>query len=164
MRLIIFSTILNLLSFHLSSQNLDFDKVKNELRASYPEINFSNKLLVISQWNSNELASRENHKEFNRVCKIYKSAKLKGGLNGIIFVSISSDTDEIAYSICLKKDSINTPFLICDFKSFSSNSKLSKLGFTLEIKNVIFDENGNLINKNTETDQIYSKFNSLLTR
>jgi hypothetical protein len=135
-----------------------------ELKANYPEIDFSNKLLVINHWNSNDPASRENHKELNRICKIYEGAKLKGGLKGIVFVSISSDTEEIPYSICLKKDGINTRFLMCDFKAFSLNSTLSKLGFTNEVKNVIFDSNGILLNKNIETDQIYSMFNSLLTR
>lgn len=164
MQKIIISFILIMSSFMLSSQNLNYNMINHELKSSYPEIDFSNKLLVISLWNSVDAASRDNHKEFNRICKIYEGAKLKGGLKGIVFASISSDIEDIPYNICLKKDSINTPYLICDFKAFASNSKLSKLGFTNVIKNVIFDYNGVLLNKNIETNQIYATFNSLLTR
>lgn len=158
------TSFLIILSFQLSSQTLNYNMIHNELKANYPEIDFSNKLLVINHWNSNDPVLRESNKEFSRVCKIYEGAKLKGGLKGVVFISISSDNEEITYSICLKKDNINTRFLICDFQAFSSNSKLSKLGFTNEVKNVVFDDNGILLNKNIETNQIYSTFNSLLTR
>lgn len=161
---IVVTSFLTILSCQLSSQNLNYNMINIELKANYPEIDFSNKLLVINHWNSTDPVLRESNKEFSRVCKIYEGAKLKGGLKGIVFVSISSDTEEIPYSICLKKDGINTRFLMCDFKAFSLNSKLSKLGFTNEVKNVIFDSNGILLNKNIETNQIFSTFNSLLTR
>jgi len=162
-KFIVISSLI-MLSCQLSSQNLNYNMISNELKSSYPEIDFSNKLLVISHWNSTDPVLRENIKEFHRVCKIYEGAKLKGGLKGIVFVSISSDTEEIPYYICLKKDGINTRFLMCDFKAFSSNSELYKLGFSSEVKNVIFDYNGILLNKNIETNQIYSTFNALLTR
>lgn len=161
---IVVTSFLTILSCQLSSQNLNYNMINIELKANYPEIDFSNKLLVINHWNSTDPVLRESNKEFSRVCKIYEGAKLKGGLKGIVFVSISSDTEEIPYSICLKKDGINTRFLMCDFKAFSLNSKLSKLGFTNEVKNGIFDSNGILLNKNIETNQIFSTFNSLLTR
>lgn len=161
---IVFCYILIMLTYSLSSQNLNYTVISNELRTSYPEMDFSNKLLVISHWNSVNPVLRESNKEFHRVCKIYEGAKLKGGLKGIVFVSISSDTEEVPYSICLKKDGVNSRFLICDFKSFSAHSKLSTLGLSSQIKNLIFDHNGNVLHKNIETNQIYSTFNSLLTR
>ena len=162
-KFIVISSLI-MLSCQLSSQNLNYNMISNELKSSYPEIDFSNKLLVISHWNSTDPVLRENIKEFHRVCKIYEGAKLKGGLKGIVFVSISSDTEEVPYSICLKKDGVNSRFLICDFKSFSAHSKLSTLGLSSQIKNLIFDHNGNVLHKNIETNQIYSTFNSLLTR
>ena len=104
------------------------------------------------------------NKEMIRVCEIYKSAKLKDGIKGIVFVSISSDDNEMQYAICMKKDNNNYQYSICDFKSFSNNSKLFKMEVDQSIKNLTFNNNGVLIYQNLETDHIFKSFNTLLTR
>ena len=149
---------------NLKAQNINYPSIQKEIKSTFPEIDFSNKLVVLTIWNSKDLTSREMNKEMIRVCEIYKSAKLKDGIKGIVFVSISSDDNEMQYAICMKKDNNNYQYSICDFKSFSNNSKLFKMEVDQSIKNLTFNNNGVLIYQNLETDHIFKSFNTLLTR
>ncbi len=146
------------------AQNINYPSIQKEIKSAFPEIDFSNKLLVLTIWNSKDITSREMNKEMIRVCEIYKNAKLKDGIKGIVFVSFSSDDNEMQYSICMKKDNNNYQYSICDFKSFSNNSKLFKMEVNQSIKNLTFNNNGVLIYQNLETVHIFKSFNALLTR
>jgi hypothetical protein len=153
---VLFSTI--------KSQNINYSSIQKEIKSTFPEIDFSNKLLVVSIWNSSDITSREMNKEINRTYELYKGAKFKDGLKGIVYISISSDTNEMQYSICMKKDSNTYQYVICDFKSFLQNSKLFNMELSPFIKNLTFNTNGILIYQNLPSDQIFKSFNALLTR
>lgn len=148
----------------VNGQNNNYASIQKEITSTFPEINFSNKLLVLSIWNSNDLNSREMNKEIQRVYTIYQGAKLKDGLKGVVFVSISSDNNELQYSICRNKDLNTYNYSICDFKGYDKNSKLFNMSLDNNIKNIVYNSKGILVYQNLETDKIFKSFNSLLTR
>lgn len=153
-----------LLSFAIHSQTFDYTAVRKVISETYPEIDFSNKLLAISVWNSNDKLSRDMNAEFYRTYHMYQNAKLSGGFKGVVFISISNDTDEMNFKIAEKKDALNFQFTLCDFRSYNLNGKLSKMGFTKNTSNVVFDSNGKLIHTNLQTEVIFKSFNTLITR
>jgi len=161
---IVLISLFIVLFFNIKAQTINYSYIQKEIKSTFPEIDFSNKLLVVSVWNSAESISREINKEINRTYDLYKAAKFKGGLKGIVFVSISSDSNEMQYSICMKKDANNYQYSICDFKSFSQNSKLYNMGLIPTFNNLTFNNNGELIYQNLHVDQIFKSFNALLTR
>lgn len=148
----------------IRAQTINYSSIQKEINSTFPEIDFSNKLLVVSIWNSADITSREMNKEINRTYEMYKGAKFTNGLNGIVYISISSDNNEMQYSICMKKDSNAYQYAICDFKSFLQNSKLFNMELDPSIKNLTFNANGLLIYQNLTTNQIFKSFNALLTR
>lgn len=148
----------------IRAQTINYSSIQKEINSTFPEIDFSNKLLVVSIWNSADITSREMNKEINRTYEMYKGAKFTNGLNGIVYISISSDNNEMQYSICMKKDSNAYQYTICDFKSFLQNSKLFNMELDPSIKNLTFNANGLLIYQNLTTNQIFKSFNALLTR
>lgn len=148
----------------IRAQTINYSSIQKEINSTFPEIDFSNKLLVVSIWNSADITSREMNKEINRTFEMYKGAKFTNGLNGIVYISISSDNNEMQYSICMKKDSNAYQYTICDFKSFLQNSKLFNMELNPSIKNLTFNTNGLLIYQNLATNQIFKSFNALLTR
>ena len=152
------------LSFVMHSQTIDYTTTRKVISETYPEIDFSNKLLAISVWNSTDKTSREMNAELHKTYTVYKDAKLSGGLKGVVLISISSDTDEMNFKIAEKKDALHFPFTLCDFKSYNLNSKLSQMKLNKNITNVVFDSNGNLIYTNLQTEGIFKSFNTLITR
>ena len=148
----------------IRAQTINYSSIQKEINSTFPEIDFSNKLLVVSIWNSADITSREMNKEINHTYEMYKGAKFTNGLNGIVYISISSDNNEMQYSICMKKDSNAYQYTICDFKSFLQNSKLFNMELNPSIKNLTFNTNGLLIYQNLTTNQIFKSFNALLTR
>lgn len=153
-----------LLSFVIHSQTFDYTAIRKVISETYPEIDFSNKLLAISIWNSTDKTSREMNTEFHRAYTVYKDAKLSGGLKGVVFISISNDTDEMNFKIAEKKDAFSFPFTLCDFQSYNLNSKISKMKLDKSITNVVFDSDGKLIYTNLQTEAIFKSFNALITR
>lgn len=153
-----------LLSFVMQSQTFDYIAIRKVISETYPEIDFSNKLLAISVWNSTDKMSRDMNAELHRTYTVYKDAKLSGGLKGIVFISISNDTDEMNFKIAEKKDALHFPFTVCDFQSYSLHGKLSQMKFNKNITNVVFDSHGNLIYTNLQTEAIFKSFNALITR
>lgn len=152
------------LSFVMHSQTIDYTAIRKVISETYPEIDFSNKLLAISVWNSTDKTSRDMNAELHKTYTVYKDAKLSGGLKGVVLISISSDTAEMNFKIAEKKDALHFPFTLCDFKSYNLNSKLSQMKLNKNMTNVVFDSNGNLIYTNLQTEAIFKSFNTLITR
>ena len=146
------------------SQTVDYFTIKNVISKVYPEINFNNKLLAISVWSSSDIVSRELNKEFHKTWFTYQEAKLKGGLKGVIFISICSDEDELNFRIAEKKDAISYSYTICDFQSYKQKGKLATMKLDSSVKNLVFDFNGNLIYQNLEMSTVFKSFNNLITR
>ncbi len=153
-----------LFSLIIKSQTIDYAAIKKAVVSSYPEIDFNNRLLIISVWNSTDVLSRDMNKEFYRTYQVYRNAKLTGGVKGVIFISISNDTNEMNFKIAEKKDGLNYEFTMSDFKGYVSNSKLANMQLDKSISNIVFDTNGKLVYQNLETTTIFKSFNTLITR
>lgn len=150
--------------FVAKAQQPNYTALQQLVVSAYPEIDFSNKLLAVCVWQSNNKQSREQNKEFVRSYETYRDAKLKGGLKGVVFVSISADENNATFDIVKQKDAITSSVTLCDFKAYNANSILNKADFDKTLTNVVFDTNGNLIYQNLVTESVFKSFNSLITR
>ena len=147
-----------------NAQQPNYTSIRKTITELYPEIDFSNKLLVLCVWNSENNKSREQNKEFNRTAFTYQGARLKGGLKGTVFVSICSDKNKTSFDIAQQKDNLTTAYIICDENGFDANGKLQKMTLTPTTQNIVFDANGDTIYTNLTTETIFTSFNSLITR
>lgn len=157
-------TIILFIGVSVKSQEISALTIKKVITESFPEIDFSNKLLAICVWNSQDASSREQNKEFNRTWETYKHARLKGGLKGVVFISISSDDNKMNLDIATQKDGLTNEYSICDFKGYETKGKLNSMDLKSNTKNIVFDNNGELIYNNLSTETIFKSFNSLITR
>ncbi|MDO9000039.1 MAG: hypothetical protein Q7W45_09765 [Bacteroidota bacterium] len=142
--------LFSIFAMFLNAQSDVYLKVKKAIQENYPEISLENKLIAINNWSSNNQESREANKEFNRIYKIYEFAKLKGGLKGLVCVSINNEGD--AASIILNKDGA------------SKLLQLNKIEISTPNSNVVFDDKGNEVYKNISSDKIFESINKLITR
>lgn len=139
-------------SIFLNAQSDLFSKVKKGLREIHPELNLENHLIAVNVWSANDAASREANKQFNKVYGIYEFAKLKGGLKGLICVTINKDGESA--SIILNKDGATKLIQLSNIDVASLNSNT----------NSVFDENGVEVYKNISSDKIFESINQLITR
>jgi len=151
MRKLSFIFLLSTIATFLNAQSDVYLKLKNAIKENHPEINLENKLIAVNVWSANNPESREVNKQLNRVYTIYEFAKLKGGLKGLVCVTINKDGD--AASIILNKDGATKLIQLNTFEiSSASNS------------NFIFDDKGNEVYKNISSDKIFESVNKLITR
>ena len=146
------------------AQQPNYTALQQLVVSAHPEIDFSNKLLAVCVWQSDSKQSREQNKEFARTYQTYRQAKLKGGLKGVVFISISTDENTTSFNIAKQKDGIASSVTLCDFKAYNANSILNKTNFDKATTNFVFDTNGNPIHQNLSTDAVFKSFNSLITR
>lgn len=132
-----------------------FVKIKNQLTIEHPEISLENKLITLNIWTSADKNSRDANKMFNKVFNAYEFAKLKGGVKGIIGVTINK-LNETA-TIILTKDGVNKLIQI-------SNVSLINDIATTTTTNIVFDSEGNEVYKNLASDKIFESINKLITR
>ncbi|MDP3556986.1 MAG: hypothetical protein Q8T03_06395 [Bacteroidota bacterium] len=142
--------LFSIFAMFLNAQSDVYLKVKKAIQENYPEISLENKLIAINNWSANNQESREANKEFNRIYKIYEFAKLKGGLKGLVCVSINDEGD--GASIILNKDGA------------SKLLQLNKIEISTPNSNVVFDDKGNEVYKNISSDKIFESINKLITR
>jgi hypothetical protein len=152
MRKITLTILFVALSVLLNAQSDLFSKVKKGLKETHPELNLENHLIAVNVWSANDVASREANKQFNNVYKIYEFAKLKGGMKGLICVTINKDGETA--SIILNNDGASKLIQLntVDVTSLNVNT------------NSVFDENGVEVYKNISSDKIFQSINKLITR
>ena len=138
------------LIFKTNAQTDLFEKIKNTMKIEHPEIKLDNKLISINIWNSSNQDSRDANKQFNKAYSVYEFAKLKGGLKGIICVTINKLQENA--SIILTKDGATKIIVINTIKVEES------------LNNIVFDQQGNEVYKNIATDKIFESINKLITR
>ena len=155
-----------LITFFLEThaQQINYTSIRKTVAELYPEIDFSNKLLAVCVWGSENSGSREQNKEFDKTAYTYQGAKLKGGLKGTVFISVCSDKNKTSFDIAKQKDNLTVAHIICDENGFDANGKLQKMALTPTTQNIVFDTNGNIIYTNLSTENIFKSFNSLITR
>lgn len=136
----------------------DYRKVVMDL---LPEVNLDNKILFINVWQSSNINSRENNKEFLRVSNIYSAAKLKNGSKGVAFINLSLDKDLFMWMMSVKKDSVASASTLDN--STSKYEAITKL-FGDFTGNVIVGSDGNIIAKDIKKENCFNIFRSLITR
>lgn len=131
-----------------------FNKVKQLLQQTHPEIALDNKLIAINVWQLNDIRSRELNKDFEKAAQVYQVAKLKGGTKGLVVVCVSRDHLNAEAVVALSKDGI--------VKSVSLS--LDELSEAAAIKNIVFDMYGNEVYADLENGQAYPSIQKLITR
>lgn len=134
---------------------------RNSVSELIPQVNLENKILFINVWQSSNIDSRENNKEFLRVSNIYQAAKLKNGNKGVAYINLSLDKDAYMYIMSVKRDSVSTPFTFDN--TTGKYNDLAKL-FGDFTGNVIVGSDGNIIAKDIKKENCFSLFRSLITR
>jgi hypothetical protein len=131
------------------SQESLYLEIKEKLFKEHPELQTTNKLIVVNVWSANDSKSREANISLNKAATVYNSAKLKGGLKGMIGVTICKDEGP-GSNVILAKDNVTKTVSISGDHVPSMN-------------NIIFDSQGNVIAQNI-TGDIYSEVQKLITR
>lgn len=126
-----------------------------------PEVNLDNKILFINVWQSSDINSRENNKEFLRVSNIYSAAKLKNGNQGVTYINLSLDKDLYMWMMSVKKDSVSSKGTLDN--TTSKYEAITKL-FGDFTGNVIVGSDGNIIAKDIKKENCFNLFRSLITR
>ncbi len=139
----------------LFSQDALYVRVKNALTAKYPETDLTDKILIINVW-SHEPESRECNKKADQVAGIYKVARLRGGLKGLIGVTVHRDGPESATAITLQNDGIKN-LLPLDATVLGDDVQQVP-------RNVVYDSNGNELHRDLPSSDIFNSILQLITR
>ena len=143
------------LSFFGMAQINFYQKVKNLINITHPEINTENRLIAFNVWSVDDSESREANQSFEKAYSVYEYARLKGGSKGIIVVSFNKDNLSSSAVISYNKDGIFKiiPFKVTDLEGLNEGTS-----------NLVFDSGGNEIYKNLSAQNIFSSIQHLITR
>lgn len=138
----------------MSAQTDLYFRVKTLLEQQYPELTTKNKLIAVSIWRVDDAESREANKSFEKAYEVYRAAKLKGGLKGIIAVAVNLDNLSSNAVITLSKDGIlrTVSIMAEDLKAAT------------DFRNVVFDSNGNAVYRDLASENIFPSIQHLITR
>ncbi len=139
-------------NYFLNAQSDLFWQVKKIVKENHPEINLENKLISVNFWSVSNLESRESNKQFNKAFNTYEFAKLKGGLKGLVCVSVNNES-EAAITI-MNKDGASKLISLTNIKITNTNN----------VSNIVFDSNGNKVYENIPSIKIVESINKLITR
>ena len=143
-------------SFLVNAQTDLYIKIRQLIHDAQPEIITDNKLIAFNSWSSDNTESREANKGFEKVYKIYEYARLKGGLKGVVVITVNRDPLSSMAAITLKKDGI--------VKLVSVNAADIKDLPLATGKNIVFDSDGKEVYRDLEPSKIFTSFNQLITR
>lgn len=143
-------------SFLINAQTDLYIKIRQLIHDTQPEIILDNKLIAFNSWSSDDTESREANKSFEKVYKIYEYARLKGGLKGVVVITVNHDPLSSMAAIALKKDGI--------VKVISLNAADIKDLPVPPGKNIVFDADGKEVYRDLEPSVIFASFNQLITR
>jgi hypothetical protein len=142
---------------HVSAQNVEFVQLKNLIHVAHPEVSLDNKIIALNFWSLDNSDSRICNKNFDKVYSIYESAKLNGGLKGIVVIAVDKNNLKSTSEIIFKKDDIQKilSLNIDDFKNIVFDEKTN---------NIVFDASGKQLYKDIPCEQIFSSINQLINR
>ncbi len=151
----IFLILLCFFAFSGVAQSDLYLKVRKAIETNYPEIQTQDRLIAINFWSAGDLTSRDLNKAFNKNYNIYKFARLKGGMKGLIGVSVCIDDLSTELSIMLNKDGAG------DLLKFTlADVSLAEKPFN----NVVFDSAGKKVYSDLKAGEVFNKINQLITR
>lgn len=140
-------------SFMSAQADLYF-KVKTLLQQNHPELITENKLIAVTTWQVDDTESRDVNKSFEKTYEVYRVARLKGGLKGMVVVAVNVDNLSSTATIALNKDGVVRTISI----------KAEELKEASAFKNIVFDSNGNEIYRNLAAVNVYPSIQHLITR
>ena len=149
------------ISSSLNAQSLNGTSIRNTCIELIPELNLENKILFINFWQSSDLLSRENNKEFLRIGNIYTQAKLKNGLAGVVYLNVCLDSELYNWIVSTKKDSIISAF---NLENTSGKYKSIINYFDGKPGNIVIGNDGTIISKDMKKEDCFILFRSLITR
>jgi hypothetical protein len=155
MKKLLFTGLLLTTVFMNAQQDL-YWQVKKQLEINHPEISDRNRLIAINFWSTSDAESREANRSFEKAYKVYESARLKGGMYGMIAIAVNKEALSSTATITLAKDGIS--------KLLSFKMEDLKPVVTEGLKNIVFDSDGNAVYRNLPPDKIFSSVNQLITR
>lgn len=161
LRLFIFAVSYLTTSTFSSAQNLNGNDLRSICLDLIPELNLQNKILFINVWQSSDISSRENNKEFLRVSNIYTQAKLKNGSAGVAYINLNTDSELYNWIIATKKDSIVSKF---NLENTSGKYKPLVNYFDGNTGNVVIGSDGALIARDIKKEDCFNLLKSLITR
>lgn len=135
--------------------NLYF-KVRDLVQITHPEINLDGKLISVNIWSVDNQESREANKGFDKAYKVYESAKLKGGLKGLVSIAVNVDNLSSVATISYRKDNV-TKLISCKLEDLDD---FKSAGFS----NVVYDSKGFIVFKDLKSADVFQSINSLITR
>lgn len=153
-KLLLFILGIAFCSSFLQAQTDFYSRVKTLIKQTHPELTLDNKLLAINVWQMNDETSRECNKNFEKVYNVYRAARLKGGLKGVVVVVISLDNLSPASTIAMNKDGVVNTLAF----------KAEDIGSGLDFENVVFDSSGNEVYKDLRPSVVFSSIQQLITR
>ena len=139
----------------LLSQDALYLRVKNALAEKYPATDLTDKILIVNVW-THEPESRECNKRADEVAAIYRVAKLRGGLKGLVGVTIQRDGSESSAAITLQNDGIKN-LMPLDAAVLASDVKTAP-------RNIVFDSNGKELYRDLPSSGIFNSILQLITR
>ncbi len=134
----------------LFSQSELVSKLKNVSKDKNPASSIENKLILFA------ISSDDNklfNEQFEKTISTYKVAKLKGGFNGVAGFIVVKTTNE---KIAIEKSGVKNALVILE-------SELSET-VSPEIKNIVFNSNGEIIYQNLNQDNLFKSIHQLITR
>lgn len=160
-RLFLIAALFSLMHTSVNAQALNGTEIRNSSLELIPELDLQNKILFINVWQSSNIESRENNKEFLRVSNIYHQAKLKNGSKGIAYINICLDAEVYNWVLCTKRDTI-----ISKYNLENSTEKYNSLIKYFDGKqgSLIIGEDGAIISKDLKKEDCFTSFRSLITR
>jgi hypothetical protein len=138
------------------AQNPLYTRIKEILLAQHPELSTTDKLIAFNTWSLEDVESRERNKSFDNTYDIYYGARLKGGLKGLVVVSIHMNGTTATAATTMYHDGIRKLVLI-DSRSLNEELKGAPV-------NIVFDSTGNEVYRNLGPSDVGSAINKLITR
>jgi hypothetical protein len=135
------------------AQNDLYQKVSSFLKQNDPSLIVQSKILVINFVDPGQNGDKSVYKSLEKAGDVYAFAKLKGGRNGVICVTVVKDSKT---EIALNKQGYTHIHVL-------NAEQLGNLD-TTGIDNITFNAMGEMVYKNLESDKIYEAINQLITR
>lgn len=133
-----------------------YQKIKAAIIEAQPGIMTDNRLIAFNLWSVEDAGSREANKSFEKVYKVYEYAKLKGGLHGIIVVTINKNDLSNVAAVAMSKDGV-TKLISLRLQDLNGVE-------TGPARNMVFNSSGQVVYQDLPAGKIFESINQLITR
>jgi hypothetical protein len=151
-----FFFLMLLCGFVTVAQEEAYGKIRQVLAEKRPDLQTSSRVIAFNTWTDSDPEGREANKSFEKAYKTFEFARLKGGLQGLVVVTINrSGSNDAAMSIALAADGVKKiiPLRMEDLA-----------GLDLKHKNAVFDSGGKMIYRDLPPSGVFSAIQNLITR